>query len=459
MTLFLTYDKYRHLPPIMKVKSSYRNIWSISYPIILGSLATTVLNLTDTAFIARVGETELGAMAITTVLYGVMVMIAMSLGIGAQIMMSRRAGEGNHTEIGRLFDHTFLLLSVLSIICFTATYLYSGRFFEWILSSENIQNAAETYMVPRSFGILFSVSAIAFRSFYIAISNTRVITYSAILMLLLNAFLDYALIFGHFGFPEMGLRGAAIASVISEITAFLYLIGYSAAKHEFEHYKLFRFLTITRARIYAILHLASPIVLQNTLSMGAWFIFFVFIEHLGERELAISNIVRSTYMVLMTPMWGYASATSSMVSNIIGQNKADEVKMLVRKIINLSLLTSVALFILSFISPYWMLKIITSDELLIEQSMETYHIVLGAMFLFSASIILLSAVSGSGNTKAAMVIEMINITIYLVYIYLCVFEYSVSIETVWFSEIAYWFLMGLLSYLYLKYTKWAPIKI
>src|SRR5687768_4265033 len=99
----------------MKVNTSFRNIWDISYPIILGSLATTVLNLTDTAFIARVGEIELGAMAITTVFYFVMVMIGIALGTGAQILMARRAGEGNQPEIGRLFDHSFLILGVLAI--------------------------------------------------------------------------------------------------------------------------------------------------------------------------------------------------------------------------------------------------------------------------------------------------------------------------------------------------------
>jgi len=456
---FLTWQYSRPLAKFMKVTSTYKDIWNISYPIILGSLATTVLNLTDTAFIARVGEVALGSMAITTVLYGVMIMIAISIGIGAQIMMARRAGEGNHPEIGRLFDHTFLLLLGLAAICFFITYFFSGWFFSLILTSENIQKAAETYMIPRSFGLLAAITTIAFRSFYIGISDTRVITYSAFLMLLLNAFLDYALIFGHFGFPEMGLKGAAVASVISEFASLGFLVIYSKFRHEFEQYNLFRFVSMTRERLASILDLASPIILQNTLSMGAWFVFFVVIEHLGERELAISNIIRSAYMVLMTPMWGYASATSSMVSNIIGQNKSEEVKLLVKKIITLSLLTTSVLFIISFASPEWMLRIISSDEILIDDSKTSYFIVLSAMFIFAVSIILLSTVSGSGNTKPAMIIEIVNISIYIIYIYICVFEFNTSIEAVWFSEIIYWFLMGLLSYLYLKYTKWAPVKI
>jgi Na+-driven multidrug efflux pump len=118
----------------MKINNSYSQIWQIAYPIILGSLATTVLNLTDTAFLARVGEVELGAMAIAGVAYFVLVMTGIALGTGAQILMARRAGEGNSPEIGRLFDHTLLLLSVIAIgmfsdfeVCYSTT---SGSHFE-----------------------------------------------------------------------------------------------------------------------------------------------------------------------------------------------------------------------------------------------------------------------------------------------------------------------------------------
>lgn len=443
----------------MKVENTYKNIWQIAYPIILGSLATTVLNLTDTAFIARVGEVELGAMAITTVFYLVMVMVGISMGIGAQILMARRAGEGNHDEIGRLFDHTLLLLLSFAAISFLFTYFLSPWFFEKILRSELIIGAATEYMIPRSYGLLVSMAAISFRAFYIGISQTRIITYTSIIMLLVNVILDYVLIFGHYGFPAMGLRGAAIASVIAEVIAFIYLVVYSGLKHEFNHYRLFRFSDMKASRFYAILNLSSPVIMQNSLSMGSWFIFFVFIEHMGERPLAISNIVRSTYMVLMTPLWGFASATSSMVSNLIGQERAQEVKRMTGKIIILSFLTTLGVFCLSFLSPFWLLRLVTPDESLISDAIGTYYIVLGAMFIFSVGVMLLSTVSGTGNTRAAMVIELFNISIYLLYIYLCVFRYQSSIEVVWFSEIIYWVMMGTVSYLYLEFNRWKPKNI
>jgi Na+-driven multidrug efflux pump len=162
-------------------------------------------------------------------------------------------------------------------------------------------------------------------------------------------------------------------------------------------------------------------------------------------------------MVLMTPMWGYSSATNSMVSNLIGQNKSCEVIKLVKKIITLSLLTSTILFLINIFDYTMLLQITTSDHQLISDAIPSYHIIWVSMFIFSASIILLSAVSGTGNTRAAMIIEIVNIFIYMGYVYICAVIIKTKLETVWLAEIFYWIIMGVLAYFYLNSRKWIPV--
>jgi len=193
--------------------------------------------------------------------------------------------------------------------------------------------------------------------------------------------------------------------------------------------------------------------------MGAWFLFFVVIEHMGERQLAISNIIRATYMIMMTPVWGYAAATNSMVSNLIGQGRENEVGKLVKRIIKLALITSGAIFALMMISPSAILGISTSDKSIIQDAMGCYYIIAGSMFLFSISVILLSTVSGTGSTKAAMLIELTNIFIYLAYVYVFAIIINSSIEQVWLSEPIYWTMMGLFSWLYIRTGRWKEVRL
>jgi putative MATE family efflux protein len=443
----------------MLVRVSYESIWKIAYPIMIGSIAQTMLGLTDTAFLARVGEVELGASAIGGVFYFVLAMVGMGFSIGSQIMMSRKAGENNPYSIGRIFDHSILLMITLSVLVFTLVTFSSHFIFSRIITSPLVLSGAGLFIKSRIWGIFFVMIAMSFRAFYTGISQTRIITYSAIVMTVLNVVLDYLLIFGHYGFPEMGITGAGLASAISEAVAALYLIIYTAFKKDIKNFRLFTFEKISNEMFGKITRMSGPIVMQNLISMGAWFAFFVFIERLGVHELAISNIVRSNYMIMMTPVWGFSSAANSMVSNLIGQNKAGEVVSLLKKIITLSLCISVTLVLFNVLFAEWVLHLTAGTERLVHDSLGCFYIVCLASVIFSISMVLFSGVSGTGATKAAMFLEISNIIFYLTFVYLTAVVIHTPVEVVWFAEVLYWLLMGTFSYFYLKSLRWQLITI
>ena len=232
-----------------------------------------------------------------------------------------------------------------------------------------------------------------------------------------NMALGYALIFGKWGFPRMGLSGAGLASSLSEFLALIFLFLYAAFKSDIRNFHLFRFLRVELEMISKIVRLSLPLVVQNLLSMGAWFIFFIFIEKIGEHALAISNVVRGAYMIAMTPIWGFSVAANSMVSNIIGQDKSEAVMQLLHRILKMALAVTALLAILVLLFPKQILRIFSSDEILIADSLGAFYIVIAAMMFFSFAIVCISAVSGTGATRAALLIEIGAIVIYLLYNY------------------------------------------
>ena len=199
--------------------------------------------------------------------------------------------------------------------------------------------------------------------------------------------------------------------------------------------------------------------MQNVLSMGAWFLFFVFIEKIGRHELAISNIIRATYMIMMTPVFGFSSAANSMVSNLIGQKRYEDVFVTITKIIRLSLVVIGAMILVLALIPKFVLALTASDAKLIDDSFACYYIICGSTLILAISLNLLSAVSGTGATRAAMYIEFFNIAIYMIYIYVCCLVLKTSIEVVWLSEALYWSVMGICAFAYLKFGKWKHIRI
>lgn len=437
----------------------YKNIWIIAYPIILSSIVHNIIGVTDTAFLGRVGVIELGAAAIGSVFYLTIIMLGFGFSIGTQIIVARRHGENNPKEIGKTIEQSFYFLIFLAVLLILAMLLNLPVIFKSLLHSAEIEKATSEYLKYRIFGLLFAFIMHGFRAFYIGIARTRVITYTTIIMAFANIFLDYVLIFGKLGFPEMGIAGAAIASVISELFATIFFILYTIKFVDIKYFQLFQFKKIDFGYLYRILKVAFPTMMQNFISFVGWFFFFLFVERLGEKPLAVSNIIRSVYVVMLIPIWGFSSAANTLVSYSIGRNTPDDVLPIIYKVLKLTMVGVLVLVIINVIFPELILMIYTNDKDLIASSLPSLYVVCIASFFIAMGFVFFSGVTGTGNTKISLIIETFVIFIYVLMTYTFVSVKNTSIELVWVVEIIYGFVIAALSYLYLKYGKWQNKRI
>ncbi len=443
----------------MKLDNSYKQIWQVSYPILIGNLAQTVINITDSIFLGKVGQVVFDASAIAGLLYFVLYMVGFAFSIGTQIMIARKAGEGHDSGIGQIFDNSIYLLLAISFILYILLVYASPALLSNTLHSKEIISASQEYLSYRAIGIPFAMINLAFRSFFVGIGQTKVLTWNLGLMAFTNTVFCYCLIFGNYGFPQMGIGGAALASTISEVIALVFFLLYTFYHKENKRFNLLKFKSVDSFINKTIIRLSLPVVLQHIFSLGGWLVFFIFIENLGQHELAISNLVRLAYLVMMTPIWAYFAATSTLVSNLIGQGKTAEIPQLVKKVIILSLCSALIMMACAIPFTETILLWINKDIHLVKDSIASFYIISSSMLLFSVAAILLSAVSGSGNTTASMLIEGISVGVYLLYVYIVTVRLHLSIEIAWASEYVYWTMIGGLCYWYLVKTKWKGAEI
>lgn len=443
----------------MRTKVSYSEIWQIAYPIILGSVAQNILNITDTAFLGRVGEVELGAGAIGGIFYYVMTMLAWGFGIGIQIMIARRNGEGRFTEIGRTLEHSVYFLLPLALLLFAVMQLFSSQILGMIIRSRAVYAATDEFINLRSYGLLFANITVIYRAFYVGIGWTRIITWATLLTAISNIILDYLLIFGKFGFPEMGIGGAALASTIAEGLGVAYLAFHTIVKADRRKYALYHFSAFDAGLFLKSIRVSIPIMLQNFISLSAWFIFFLFVEKIGEQALAVSNIIRSFYVFLMIPIWGFSAATNTVVSNLMGQERGEEIISLTHKIARLSFVMVLGFVIFGYVFPEFSLRIYTNDDALIRASLPVLYVVNIAALLLSVAFIYFSAISGTGKTQVSFAIEIFVLAIYLAMTYLIAGVLKSDIAVVWTVEYIYSILLGMISFLYLARGQWKSARI
>jgi Na+-driven multidrug efflux pump len=156
----------------------------------------------------------------------------------------------------------------------------------------------------------------------------------------------------------------------------------------------------------------------------------------------------------MIPAWAMSSATSSIVSNAIGAGFSKNVIPIVNKILLFSMSIMFIISLLAAFVPHFMISIYTSDIRLQEASVASYYIILGAVFLFSATIVLFNGVLGTGNTRSGLAIEIFTLCLYLVFAWFLAVKLRVPIEIVWLCEYMYAIVLGVLSWIYLRMGKW-----
>ena len=443
----------------MKTDITYSRIWNVAYPIILGSIAQNLINFTDTAFLGRVSEIALGASALGGIFYLAVIMLGLVFGTGAQIIIARRFGEKKLKEIGPIIDQSTIFLFLMAIVVFTLIKYGSTEILKYAVQSEAIFKETVAYLNIRSYGIFFAFLNMIFRSFYVGLAKTKVITYTTFVMATVNIILDYILIFGNFGAPVMGIEGAALASVIAEAVALVFFFIYTGVTIKFSDYALFKFVGISFKQMVSILRIALPMMMQSFISLSVWFVFFLFIEKLGEMSLAVSNIIRSVFVLLMMPIWGFATATNTLASYLIGLKRENEVMLLIGKIVVLTFVGVLGIVSIGLFFPKLVMEIYTNDPRLVEMGIPILYVVSGGALLLSIGFILFNGVSGTGKTNVSLIIEIIVLSIYLTYTYLMVNQFGGTIVDVWTAEWIYGSLLALFSLAYLKTNRWKSGKV
>lgn len=449
---------------IIRMKSprssiSNKTIWNIAYPIMFGTLAQTLITLTDTAFLGRVSAVALGASMMAGIYYYVFSTLAWGFAIGVQIIVARRLGENKLDRIGVVFEHGLVFVFILSILLFLIQHYFTAELLSNIIQSPNIYAAAIEYMDYRHYGIIFVCFNFLFRALYIGLSNTKVISFSTALMAIVNIFLDYVLVFGKWGFPEMGVGGAALASVCAEISAFFFFILYTVFKLPIKTYGLFVFHKLEGWLMKSVLQLAFPTMLQKLLSFGTWFIFFVMVERMGEESIAVSGIVRSVYMLIMIPVFAFGATANTLTSRLIGEGKQPEVIPTIFKTSRLSLICILPVLLCCIFIPNLVLSVYSTDPVLLGASVPSLFVICIATIGMSFGVTFFEAVSGTGNTINALLLEVIVLAAYSFSIWFFASYLKSEVQWVWTCEITYGVLIGLISFVYLKVAPWQKKKI
>ncbi len=445
----------------MKLKLSYRQILTISAPIMIGSAAQNIITLSDSIFLYHLGETDFAAIGFVGVFFLIITAIGYGFSRGGQILVARRVGERDYTSASGNFYSMLYMEIGLSIFFFLFIRFLSPYLFSLFVDTPSIYEKSLEYLHYRALGVFPAFIGVSLIAFYTGIARTRIIMYDTLVLIVVNIFLNYSLIFGKWGLPEMGISGAGLASTLAEVAALIVFAVYMFFDKKLKRFRLLHLPRVNLKLIMQNLRIGSPIVAQAVVGLGSWFFFFGIVENMGERELAISNLVRIVYLVLSVPVWGYSVGVNTLVSNFIGQGRQTEVMTIINKTISVSLGSTLILAIPVLLFPSYVLYPLlgTENMYLFEEAQPIFYVLFVILTLFSIGAIYFNGMAGTGATYEGLKFQLWCALFYIVSIYIAVNYLEVNLVSAWLIEVLYWLPLIALVYFYLQSGRWARLDV
>ncbi len=420
----------------------------------VGSFVQSIVMITDASILSRYSTISFDASGNAGLIYLTLFMGLSGLGDAGQIIMARRIGENQKSLINSILQSSLLLNLFIGGIFFLIIQQIVPAMLLGYSSNLGIANEQIDFLYIRSFGFFASAIMLSLNAFFLAIGKTWIILVSTVIFAISNIILDVLLIFGTDSIPAMGVKGAALASVLAETTAILVLLVYLFFGKEKKTFALFSKIGPTFTQLKRILSVGTPLLIQGFFALATWTVFFTWIEQKGVYELTVSQNIRAVYFLAFVPIFGFGASTKTYVSQYLGLQKSESISLIIRRMQLLIVAFLLLFFHGALLYPEQLVALINPEEAYIAESASILRLVFGSILLFGLTTPLFQTINGSGNTRFTLFIEITSIVVYLSSAYLFLKVWNWEIYYVWLVEYVYFGTIALLSLIYIKFFNW-----
>ena len=446
--------------------NGYRDVLAISLPLVASMGSLTLMQFTDRMFLANYSVDAIAA--------------ALPAGIVAFTSISFFMGVANYTNAfvaqytgARAFHRVGasvwqgIYFSLFAAVLLACLFFFSGTLFDLIGHSPHIRVLEVTYFNILILGAGLVVLGSALACFYTGRGLTRAVMLVYMAGATVNIPLDYCLINGVGPFPELGIMGAAIATVAASATivfAFGLLIFSPANRERFGTWSNRAF---DKELFRRLLRFGMPSGIQFFLEIFGFTFFIQMVGRLGDLELAVSNIVLSIETLAFLPMVGFHIGTATLVGQAIGRSRPEDGVYSTTSALHITLTYMMLIAALFVLAPEPLLSLFRSNEITPEQYagiMDLGVILLRfvAVFCFfdGLNLIFSGAIKGAGDTRFIMwAIAALSLGVMIVPIYVAVEVLKAGIYTAWTLVTFYVCALGLAFMLRYRQGKWKTMRV
>jgi putative MATE family efflux protein len=437
--------------------SRRRQILTLALPIIGGMASQNVLNLVDTAMVGTLGPEALAAVGMGSFANFMAMAFVMGLSAGVQAIASRRFGEGRWEETASPLNAGLLIALAVAVPWSLLLFLLADRLYPLLVDDPNVVALGVPYFQARLAGMAAIGMNFCFRGFWNGISQSRRYLQTLLIMHVCNIALNYLLIFGHLGFPELGSTGAGVGTTIATyLGTAIYIV--LAVRHAKGSGFLRRF--VDRSTIGSIVRLSVPASLQSFFFAAGMTAFFWIIGQIGTLELAASNVLVNLLLVAILPGVGFGLAAASLVGQALGRGDEDDAVRWGWDVSRLGMALVGAMALVGLFAPDLLLRLFLHDEETIALARFPLRLLGATMTVETMGTVLLNALLGAGASRIVMVVSItLQWFLFLPVAYFVGPVLGMGMGAVWLGQVVYRSLQALVFALIWRSRRWMNLDV
>jgi len=297
-----------------------QKILTMAIPVFFGMLSYTAIMIADTAMVGKLGATSQAAAGFGGIVYFTILSFLMGGSMAVQIVVARRVGEKNDLGVGITLSNSLYLSSVIGIILSLVGYYYGHAVMELLGDDKEVIFLSGEYLSYRFLGTVFFFMGFALRGFFDGIGIMEAGMISSITAAVTNIFFNWLLIYGNWGFPEWGVKGAAIASALAGIPSLIIVLLFFLRKDVKKYFNRKAWIpSIQIIQELGVVGFAPAI--EGTLTNLSFVGFMKISGMIGTISLAASNVVLACLSLSFMPGFAFGISATTILGQAMGAGK------------------------------------------------------------------------------------------------------------------------------------------
>lgn len=418
-------------------------------PMLLGNLFQQLYNVTDRIIVGQaIGDKALAAVGASYPILFALISFSIGIASGGTIVISQYFGAKNYNNVKKAINTLYIFFFIASIILSATGILLSEEIFRLTRLPEEVIPQAKAYFITISSGIIVFFGFNGTSAILRGLGDSKTPLYFLIIASIFNIILDLIFVIGF----RWGVIGAAMATIISHLGAFITAIIYLNKTHKLININFLN-LKFDRTIFYHSVKIGVPAGLQQTFVAIGMIALYRIVNEFGTEVISAYSAAGTINNLAMLPAMSLAQALAAFVGQNIGANKTDRIKAGLRATFFTASLISIGLTLLIVISRNLLMHLFTDNPEVIRVGNE-YLVIVGSFYLFFSTMFTFNGVlRGAGDTLVPMFISLISL--WIIRIPFAVWLSGlIGTDGIWWSAPVSWFTGMLFSYLYYLTGRW-----